>query len=500
MTVPTTDFEIFYFADGSTTEFDFPFRTIDKESIVVVNLTQAITLTQGADFTVLLNSNGVGGTVTLTAPQNSGDQLHIYRLEDYFQELDLIAEEDLRADVIETALDKLCIQIQQLNNTNNFILESVIPGLEDLIDSILDLSGTVLKTGTPAVGSIPVWTDDNPATLGTGLAPGADDTIIKAQGGAWVVSTGIPVLDLGSVTVPGVTDQDGLVYWDATDGTALGTIAPGTDGQVLAGDTGNPPSFQNFLTFLGSLTSTAGQFIQLNGTGNPATVENLPAAPASSPSFFSPTASPTGLKIWSLAKPGDYVVGGSNKARTSGSKTQIADSAGSYTKLTTNAVANDDVYFYTTSDDICATRDSLPIWVARVKTGNPVTSLRMWVGFNSNERNAMRASGNPTGSTAAFRYDTSVDGTAFWRCVTYDGATATTTTTTVAVAADTTYIMAIDMSTPGTVNFLINGTVVATHNTNLPVATDFLDWLVICRTLNATAKSIALSVVNMSHR
>lgn len=501
MTVPTTDFETTAFADGATLIFDFAFRVINKESVIVVNITDAITLTLGTDYTVLLNANGVGGTVTLADAQDDGDELHIYRLENYLQELDLITQQDLKADVIETALDKTVIQIQQLNNTNNFILESVVPGLEDLIDSILDLSGTVIKTGTPAIGNIPVWTVDNPATLGSGLAPGADGNIIIASGGVWTVSTGIPVLDLGTVVVPGTTDQNGLVFWDATDGTALGTIEPGTDGQLLAGVTGNPPEFEDFLDFLGNLTSTVGQFIQLNGTGNPATVEDLPAAPVLTDAFFGPTSRPVGMKTWFLAKPGAYVTGGSNKARTSGSSALIANTNGSYIQLTTNASINSDVRIYTTSDDTAATRDSLPIWIARILTGASVAANRIWIGFNADDINGMRASGVPTVSTAAFRYDTGVDGTAFWRCITCtSGGVVTTTATTVAVAINTDYVMAIDMSESGHVKFLIDGVQVADHSTNLPDSTDFLDWIIVCRTLEAVAKSIAASVVNMSHR
>jgi len=501
MTVPTTDFETTYFADGSTVDFDFTFRVITKESVVVVNITDAVTLTYGTDYTVVLESDGVGGTVTLNAPQDDGDELHIYRLEDYFQELDLITQQDLKAEVIETALDKATIQIQQLNNTNNFILETVIPGLEEQIDDILDLSGTVLKTGTPAIGSIPVWTVDNPATLGSGLAPGADDTIIKASGGQWVVSTGIPVLDLGTVTVPGTTDQDGLVYWDATDGTALGTIAPGINGEVLAGVTGAPSDFKPILEVIGDLTSTAGHVLTSNGTGVDASFQAVPAAPVLADSFFGPTSKPVGMKTWFLAKPGAYVIGGARNAKTSGTSSDAANANGSYLVLTTTASINKDVYVYTTTDDLAARRDSLPIWITRILTGAAVTNIRMWIGFNCNERNAMRAGSAPTGSTAAFRYDTGADGTAFWRFVTCDaGGTTTTTTTTVAVTAATDYVMAIDMSESGHVKALIDGVQVADHTTNLPDATDFLDWLIICRTLTASVKSIGVSVVNMSHR
>jgi hypothetical protein len=75
---------------------------------------------------------------------------------------------------------------------------------------------------------------------------------------------------------------------------------------------------------------------------------------------------------------------------------------------------------------------------------------------------------------AAFRYDTVLDGSAFWRTVTNDGAgPATVNTSSVAVAANTPYVMRVACGAADC-KFYINGSLVATHTTTLPGNTTLL--------------------------
>ena len=85
-----------------------------------------------------------------------------------------------------------------------------------------------------------------------------------------------------------------------------------------------------------------------------------------------------------------------------------------------------------------------PYLYARIRTdASAITSTRLAVGIVSADvaSNAGPASTGAytTASGAWFRYDTGVDGTAFWRTVTSNGTTATVTTTNAALAADTDY-------------------------------------------------------------
>ena len=112
---------------------------------------------------------------------------------------------------------------------------------------------------------------------------------------------------------------------------------------------------------------------------------------------------------------------------------------------------------------------------------------RVWIGFFSGNPDA---SATPSLHLAAFRYDTAADLTAFWRCVTAAGtATQTVTETTVAVTANAANVFRIDMR-PNDVKFYINITLVATHTTNLPTATQGLGWAIRVVTLAALAEVI----------
>ena len=108
----------------------------------------------------------------------------------------------------------------------------------------------------------------------------------------------------------------------------------------------------------------------------------------------------------------------------------------------------------------------LPIFATRMYAHSTITNQRSWFGLFSADPTGF--STPTTVHLAAFRYATDVDGTAFWRCVTCDGASnVTTTTTSVAYIASTGYNLLITCDA-SSVQFAIDDVVVATHTTNLP--------------------------------
>lgn len=145
-------------------------------------------------------------------------------------------------------------------------------------------------------------------------------------------------------------------------------------------------------------------------------------------------------------------------------------------------------------------RDNRPVHTMWVRTGAAaadITGVRIWNGLFQSD-----PTGSPTPAgtqLAGFRYDTGVDGTTFWRCVTSNGATFTTTTTTVAVVADTAYEFAIDMTNQANVRFFINGVLVATHTTDLPATTTNIGHAEQLRTLVAAGKNYRISRIFMEH-
>lgn len=136
---------------------------------------------------------------------------------------------------------------------------------------------------------------------------------------------------------------------------------------------------------------------------------------------------------------------------------------------------------------------------ARYLMGPNISNVRHWVGFSSA---ALDQVGTPTTEhVAGFRYDTGVDGTAFWRCVTCDGASnVTTTATSVAAANDTTrpqgWIMRIEWDASN-VYFFIDDVLVATHTTNLPGSTTMCTAELSVTTLTSAAKRNAWAWMNV---
>lgn len=122
-----------------------------------------------------------------------------------------------------------------------------------------------------------------------------------------------------------------------------------------------------------------------------------------------------------------------------------------------------------------------------IKTSATITSIRHWIGLFSADPTA---SATPSVHLAAFRYDTTADGTAFWRTCTDNGSgTPTVTTTTTAINASTKYTLRIVTSSSNVV-FYINGTAVATHTNTLPGSTTFLYENASVTTLTGSGRSI----------
>lgn len=139
-----------------------------------------------------------------------------------------------------------------------------------------------------------------------------------------------------------------------------------------------------------------------------------------------------------------------------------------------------------------------PEFAIRIRTDTtPYASTRLMIGLAS--AGGYDASATPNISHALFRYDTSADGTAFWRCISDSGTgTPQATTTSVAVAADTVYFFDIKMGASN-VTFYINGTLVATHSTTIPAANTPLGLVARVVNLASTARFLKWSRLAILH-
>lgn len=148
----------------------------------------------------------------------------------------------------------------------------------------------------------------------------------------------------------------------------------------------------------------------------------------------------------------------------------------------------------------------VPYMYTRISTdASTITSTRLAVGLVSAEI-AADAGPAATGAYAVaagawFRYDTGVDGTAFWRTVTSDGTTATVTTTTSAITANNSYELIIEVNGAGTsIRFWVAGSLVATHTANLPGSSTALGYTARLRTLAAAARALRFSRITITEK
>lgn len=165
---------------------------------------------------------------------------------------------------------------------------------------------------------------------------------------------------------------------------------------------------------------------------------------------------------------------------------------GNYSTFNTTAVINTDVGWEDfTAPGVIVSRDILRWWGAKIHTGPFITDTRIWVGLFAS---TPMAATDPAIHGAGFRYSTDVDGTAFWRCWSNDGAGAgTVTTTTAAIAANSSCHLFIDQSDSAAIRFYVDGTLVATHSTDLPALTTLLGRNLRIRNLAAAAKDFRVS-------
>lgn len=122
MTLPVFTGRVVAACNGATTVFPFGFLIPDASSLVVTktNTTTGVvtTLVYNTDYTVSGLANPAGGSVTvLGTPIPSGNNLTIQRLVPYSQSVDLTNQDNFYAEVLESGLDYITMEIQQLSDT-----------------------------------------------------------------------------------------------------------------------------------------------------------------------------------------------------------------------------------------------------------------------------------------------------------------------------------------------------------------------------------------------
>ena len=135
MTVSSTTVKNSFSGDGSTTQFTytFPINTTAELKVIERSSLGAETVkTLNSDYTVVDNGSS-GGTVTFTSAPASGTSIVLLRDTNLTQDTDYVANDPFPAESHETALDKLTLQQQEI---------------QEEIDRSLKLSRTNTMTST----------------------------------------------------------------------------------------------------------------------------------------------------------------------------------------------------------------------------------------------------------------------------------------------------------------------------------------------------------------
>jgi hypothetical protein len=209
---------------------------------------------------------------------------------------------------------------------------------------------------------------------------------------------------------------------------------------------------------------------------------------------------PSAVRAWAIQQNGGLTtiaqVGFATAPTATGTASVLNTSTAQFINYVSGAVAGNEAGWVSSAFSQTR-RDYLPTWRGVIRTGSTLTNIRHWFGlFSATPATA----DDPAINGAGFRYSTAVDGTAFWRAWTNDGAGGgAVTATTVAVTADTIYRFMVVLGA-ASVLFFIDDVLVATHVADLPAAATNLGHVERITTLDAVAKNVSISKVSLNQR
>lgn len=165
MTVSSTTSKASYSGNGSTTVFTVPFYFLEAADLQVILRSSAgveTVQTLTTNYTVAGVGVTSGGTVTMLVAPAAGTTLTILRNAAATQETDLLPNDRLPAESLETALDKLTMLVQQLDEETGRSLKypasdadvsAQIPSISTRASKFLSFDANGLPTATVGVDS-----------------------------------------------------------------------------------------------------------------------------------------------------------------------------------------------------------------------------------------------------------------------------------------------------------------------------------------------------------
>ena len=228
-----------YNGNGATTSFPFAFKVFSKADIEVVRTSPAgaeTALVLDSDYSVALNAdqdNNPGGTITYPisgTALGAGYKLTIIGAVPYTQVADITNAGAFYPQVIENALDRSTIQIQQIRELQS---RAITVAVSDTVDVSLPPArpntiigwnddGTALENFDPSAVSATIVYGTSRADTFTGNGTTTAFTLTESPG----------ALNNLDVSISGVVQVPGVDYtWPG--GTSLVTASPVPNGAVL---------------------------------------------------------------------------------------------------------------------------------------------------------------------------------------------------------------------------------------------------------------------------
>lgn len=267
MTVASTTTKVSYSGNGTTTVFTVPFYFLAAADLRVILRSGATETVQTLTTQYTVTGAGVpsGGTVTMLAAPASGTTLTILRNVSPTQETDLLPNDRLPAESLETALDKATMLIQQLDEVADRALQ--YPASDAAV------SPTLPAASARASKFLSFDASGNPvATVGTNATA---STFLQAGAGAVTRSVNDKLRDVVSVKDFGAVG-DGLTDDTAALQAAI-DAASGIGGAVVSFPVG---------VFLVTSVINAASNVQFVGSGIGATIIKMSAASSASDVIF----------------------------------------------------------------------------------------------------------------------------------------------------------------------------------------------------------------------
>ncbi len=159
MTVSSSINKVSYVGNGIVKEFAVPFKFFENADLEVYFKTENIAqkkLVENEDYTVVGAGNENGGTVTLTDVPQTGDKVVILRVVPMTQEIDYQENEIFPAETQERALDKLTMEIQQLNEKTSRAVIVPVTGdgtPEEIVEEVLQAQSDTYELAAEAAAS-----------------------------------------------------------------------------------------------------------------------------------------------------------------------------------------------------------------------------------------------------------------------------------------------------------------------------------------------------------